>query len=125
MKKRYKIRKEQLERVVENFVMESKSQTKKKITENEELSEEEMNEFFGRKENRKEKLKKDYGIKSVLFTRKGFISKPTSEEESKFWSDAEADDYQGSVGHKNGKIAYKPADDSNWSTGGHQFGGGA
>ena len=118
MATRYKVTKEQLERVVESFVTES--------TNDQNLSEEQLNEFFGKKRRKKE-LEDDYKLKSRIWGAKGAIGRLTDEDFNQFMKDAEEDDFQGKVGldKENKKIVYRKSKDIKWSTpGGHVFGSG-
>lgn len=172
--KRYKISKDQLERVVENFVMESANIASKKApvknhipnqgaeakkhvknkmsgkmvekgegvpaagamkkklpqasdakkfvskskathsTNAKVVKESELNEALiieGKKEN----LTADFNNKARVWYSKKFIDKPTQEDYNQFMADAEADGYEGKVGNKGRKIAYRPSSNINWS----------
>lgn len=137
-KKRYKIRKEQLERVVESFVMESvtpevkkpltiKNNKKVQIPESiEELTEEELAEFWGDKgkEKRKARLEADYNKYSNAWLRKRAITKPTEEEYNEFMAKAEADDYQGRVAKKGDKMYYRASTEKETAAQGYGMSGG-
>jgi hypothetical protein len=118
MATRYKVTKEQLERVVESFVVES--------TNTQNLSEEELNEFFGKKKRKKE-LEDDYKLKSRVWASKGVIGNLTDEDFNQFMKDAESDNFEGKVGldKASKKIKYRKSEDIKWATpGGHVFGSG-
>ena len=95
-------------------------------------------EFFGLGKRKSEKRKAV--IQSALdkyvpvWVRSGKLTEPTEEELSKFWADAEADDYEsgdiekgpGGVGlGGNKKIRYRKSDDINVGYTRHSFGSGA
>lgn len=116
---RYKVTKKQLERVVESFVMES--------TNNQNLSEEQLEEFFGGKKKRKKELEDDFKLKSRVWASKGVVGNMSDEDFNQFMKDAEADDFEGKVGldKQNKKIIYRNSKEIKWSTpGGHTFGSG-
>jgi hypothetical protein len=92
-----------------------------------ELTEEELNEFFGGRKKRKAELEQDFKLKANLWRKKGVIGQQTRQDFLEFMNAAENDDYQGKVGldKKNGKLVYRRSEDIKWAGGGgHVFGSG-
>jgi hypothetical protein len=94
-----------------------------------ELTEEELNEFFGGRKRRKQKLADDFKLKSKLWMKKGVIGQMTRTDFLEFMNAAEEDNYEGKVGldKENRKIVYRNADDIRWGLPGmqgHTFGSG-
>jgi hypothetical protein len=96
---------------------EAKKHVKGSVSESTELTEEELNEFFGGRKRRKAALEDDFKLKARLWRKKGVIGGMTRTDFLEFMSAAEEDDYQGKVGldKQNGKIVYRPSSDINWA----------
>ena len=94
-------------------------------------------EIFGlskseRSESKKAKLQAELDKYLPVWLRKGAVIKPTEEVLSKFWTDAEADGYNGKPGLASKKfpaeLAYRPESSIKWGSagmGGHTFGSGS
>lgn len=103
---RYKVTKEQLERVVESFVMESakKSVNKKSISEDYGMTEEELNEFFGKKRTPEELVQMGQKI-AGSDTKAKAIYNTIKRDESKYGENA-ANKYLMFIAQTKGQMLY-------------------
>ena len=90
----------------------SLSETKKKqivkLLENGDISENDLQEFFGLATKlRKNKIMDDIKGRAYWWIKKGVISKPSQQELDDIMKQAEEDNYKGAIMHIDGKIAYK------------------
>ena len=104
----------------------SLSETKKKqiikLLESGDVSETELQEFFGLgSKMRKEKIEKNLRERAYVWAKKGVISKPTQQELDDIMKKAEEDNYDGQISAKDGKIAYKT--ESEYVAGGGKYKG--
>ena len=65
---------------------------------------------------------KGVGQNIIEYINKGTVAKPTKEEMSSFMSQAKMDNYDGTPIAIDGKLEYKPADESKWTGGALQEG---
>lgn len=93
---------------VKGSVSEAKKKQIIKLLESGDVSETELQEFFGMgKRMRKEKIEKNLRERAYVWAKKGVISRPTQQELDEVMNKAEEDDFEGQISAKDGKIYYK------------------
>jgi len=103
---------------------EAKKKEITKLLENGDISEAELQEFFGiGSKMRKNKIEKELKTRAFAWTKKGAISKPSQQDLDDIMKKAEEDDYSGTIRIQNGKIAYQTQDEFMASGGKYQGSG--
>ncbi len=93
---------------VKGSVSEAKKKQIIKLLESGDVSETELQEFFGMGTRmRREKIEKNLRERAYVWAKKGVISKPTQQELDEVMKKAEDDDFEGQISAKDGKIYYK------------------